>query len=346
MVCSLPVALVLVVLKEREVDDPAECEARSDELEVLAQLASDCTGTGAALLPGLMGDHEDDIAFLGSEECAELLLQSHEELCGATRESAVGADLEERNELCPIDLGGLSDLIQIFSGEVETFCLGSDEGLYAALCSQNLLVCFKGGLRDNISDVLDLALEPEIRLVAAVCVHCIVVIDSPEVCGKLIVHHTLEDIAEKLLHEAENIITLYETHLEVQLSELELSVSSGVLVAVAAGNLEILVETADHKQLFVELRALRQSIELSGILSGRHEEVSCAFRRGPDESRGLDLIEALVAQIIADGLDELMSQGNALLHAAAAQIEEAVLEPEVLVDDLVSVNHERKCRTA
>ena len=164
--------------------------------------------------------------------------------------------------------------------------------------------------------------------------------------GKLIVHNTLEDIAEKLLHEAENIITLYETHLKVQLSELELSVSSGVLVAVAAGNLEILVETADHQELLVELRALRQSVELSGILSGRHEEVSCAFRRGPDESRSLDFIEALVAQIIADGLDELMSQGNALLHAAAAQIEEAVLEPEVLVDDLVSVNHERKCRTA
>ena len=86
-------------------------------------------------------------------------------------------------------------------------------------------------------------------------------------CGKLIVHHTLEHIAEEVLHQTQDIVTFDKTHLKIQLCELELSVSSGVLITVTACNLEVLVKSADHQKLLVELRALRQGVELSGILS-------------------------------------------------------------------------------
>ena len=85
--------------------------------------------------------------------------------------------------------------------------------------------------------------------------------------GKLVVHHALEDVAEEPFHQTQNIVTLYKAHLKVQLGELELSVASGVLVSVAAGNLEVLVKAADHQKLLVKLRALRKCIELSGIFS-------------------------------------------------------------------------------
>ena len=76
-----------------------------------------------------------------------------------------------------------------------------------------------------------------------------------------------EDVAEEPFHQTQNIVTLYKAHLKVQLGELKLSVTSGVLVSVAAGNLEVFVKAADHQKLLVKLRALGKCIELSGIFS-------------------------------------------------------------------------------
>ncbi len=41
-----------------------------------------------------------------------------------------------------------------------------------------------------------------------------------------------------------------------------------------------------------------------------------------------------------------MSELDAALHSAASEIQESVLESEILVDDLVSVDYERQCGAA
>src|SRR5574344_1944344 len=80
---------------------------------------------------------------------------------------------------------------------------------------------------------------------------------------QIIMNDILEYLTEKLLHQKQDIVTLYEAHLKVELCEFKLPVSTCILVAVAACNLEVLVEPRAHKQLLHQLRALRKSVELS-----------------------------------------------------------------------------------
>ena len=101
---------------------------------------------------------------------------------------------------------------------------------------------------------MDLETIPQIRLVTAICIHGFMVCKPSECMRKLDIHHILEDITEKVLHQSQNIVSLYKAHLNVQLSELQLSVSSWVLVTVASCNLEIFVEAGDHKDLLIKLR--------------------------------------------------------------------------------------------
>ena len=63
----------------------------------------------------------------------------------------------------------------------------------------------------------------------------------------------------------EDVVLLDERHLEVDLGELRLPVSSQVLVAEAASDLVVAVEPRDHQQLLEDLRALRQGVETPRI---------------------------------------------------------------------------------
>ncbi len=72
--CSFPVAFILVVFEEREVDDPAEFIAWFDYAEVSTELASDSTHRVAALLPVVMCNHEDDVAVLGTRSSEDFLV--------------------------------------------------------------------------------------------------------------------------------------------------------------------------------------------------------------------------------------------------------------------------------
>ena len=69
-----------------------------------------------------------------------------------------------------------------------------------------------------------------------------------------------------------------EAHLEVELGELRLAVAAQVLVAEAAGDLEVAVHAADHEQLLELLRALRQRVDVPGLEARGHDEVARALR--------------------------------------------------------------------
>ena len=70
-----------------------------------------------------------------------------------------------------------------------------------------------------------------------------------------------------------------EGHLDVDLGELGLAVGAQVLVAEAAGDLEVAVEARDHQDLLEELRRLRQRVELARVDAAGHEVVARPFGR-------------------------------------------------------------------
>ena len=140
-------------------------------------------------------------------------------------------------------------------------------------------------------------------------------------------HHALEE----RLHEVEHRLHARERHLDVHLRELGLAVGAQVLVAEAAGDLEVLVEARDHQQLLEQLRRLRQRVEAAVVDARGHEVVARALRGRLAEHRGLDLVEPLLVEVPPDLHRRLVAQAEVLLQARPAQVEVAVLEADLLV---------------
>ena len=141
-----------------------------------------------------------------------------------------------------------------------------------------------------------------------------------------------------------HVVLLDEAHLDVELGELRLPVGAEVLVAVAAGDLEVALHAGDHQQLLEQLRALRQGVPAAGLEPGRHQEVAGALGGGAGQRRRLDLDEAVRVEHVAGGLVDLAAQPDRGVGAAAAQVEVAVLEPRLLAHVDVVADRERQRR--
>ena len=176
--------------------------------------------------------------------------------------------------------------------------------------------------------------EAQIGLVVAVLLHRLVKAQA----GKALLRvdrreiHTrrLPDREDQALHQPEHIVLVDEAQLDVDLRELRLAIEAQVLVAKAAHDLEIFVEARHHEQLLEQLRALRERVELAGMQARGHQEVTRAARRVLDQERSLDLQTALIRQIASRGLVDLMAHAQGALQGSAAQVEVAVLEPQLL----------------
>ena len=141
---------------------------------------------------------------------------------------------------------------------------------------------------------------------------------------------------EYLLDEAfvhgHNVFFVHKGHLQVDLGEFRLTVGPKVLITEAAGNLHIAVIAREHQQLLVELGRLGQGIELAGVYTGGHQIVTGAFGGGLDEHRGFDLHKTVLVEVVTGDLDNAVAGHQSLLHGAAAQVQIAVLEAQLLLD--------------
>ena len=72
-------------------------------------------------------------------------------------------------------------------------------------------------------------------------------------------------MAAHTLKHQKNILLLYERHLTVNLCKLWLTVSTKVLITETFTDLEIAVDTSNHRKLLKSLWRLRKSIELTRI---------------------------------------------------------------------------------
>ena len=78
---------------------------------------------------------------------------------------------------------------------------------------------------------------------------------------------------------------LREGRFEVDLGELGLAVGAQILVAEAAGDLEVALEAGDHQDLLEDLRRLRQRVETAGMNAAGDQVVARAFGRGAGHER-------------------------------------------------------------
>src|SRR5262249_15653834 len=93
---------------------------------------------------------------------------------------------------------------------------------------------------------------------------------------------------------------------------------------------EIAVKPGHHEQLLELLRRLRQSIELAGVNSRRHQIVSCAFGAGTRENWGVVFEKTEVHHPSANAGNYFRAQDDVGVQLARGQFEDAVLEPRVL----------------
>ena len=142
----------------------------------------------------------------------------------------------------------------------------------------------------------------------------------------------LRQAVVQLFGQAEDVLLVRdEAHLEVELCVFGLTVGSEVLVAQAAGDLEVALEPRDHQQLLELLRRLRQGVEVARLHTARHEVVPRALRRRRRQQRRLDLREAALREEVADELDHAMAHHDVLVHRLAAEVEVTVLQPQKLL---------------
>ena len=142
-----------------------------------------------------------------------------------------------------------------------------------------------------------------------------------------------EGRGEEALGDAEDGVHLREGHFEVDLGELGLAVGAQVLVAEAAGDLEVAVEAGDHEDLLEDLRRLGQRVEAARVDAAGDEVVARALGGGAGHEGRLDFEEALGDEVVADGHGDAAAQREVRLHLSAAQVEVAVLQAHLFVGD-------------
>ena len=126
------------------------------------------------------------------------------------------------------------------------------------------------------------------------------------------------------------------THFKVDLRKLGLTVGAQILVAEATGNLVVTVHAADHKQLFVLLRTLRQRVETAGVNTAWHKVVARAFRAGTTKHRGFDFKEAALVQVITCDFANLAAKHKVLLQLLTSEIDVTILKAQHFVGVFVT----------
>ena len=334
--------LLLAVLELRELGDPEELEVvLLREAETLCQLAAQCAQSDGSNLPVCIGDNEQQVVLLRA--CALLDgrdLVLGQELGKGRGHAAISGELHPREALCAVGLDELAELVDLLARELVRVAVYVDETDRTAVLD-GVLEHLERAVLCNVGNILDLKAEADVRLVRAVLVHGVLPGHARQRELNVNIEHFLEHALEEALVDCDHVILLNERHLKVDLGELRLTVGTQVLVAEAAGDLDVAVHAGQHEQLLVLLRRLRQGVELARMYTGRHEVVARALRGGLGEHRGLDLEEAVLIEVVAGYLRYAVAQHEVALHGRAAQVKVAVLQTDLVADFLGVVDLER-----
>ena len=202
------------------------------------------------------------------------------------------------------------------------------------------------GAREDRRQLLDLQLVSKIRLVHAVSKHRVRVGDTADGCRHGHAKHLLPDVGKAAFYDVEHVILGDEGHLEIELGELRLAVGALVLVPVAAHDLEVAVHAGNHQELLVELRRLRQRVDVARLQPAGNQVITRPFRRTADQNRRLDLDKAFVVEKIPNGLSHPVSELEIPGHPLPSKIQVTVAKAQLLIDRAVFVDGERRRQRA
>ena len=170
------------------------------------------------------------------------------------------------------------------------------DGLHAAAVFNGAVKHAKAATPQLVRKIHQLHFKAGIRLIGAVVFHGVLPGHARQGQLEIDALDLLEDTGKDVLDHGVNILFINEGHFDVALRKLRLTVCAVVLIAEAAGDLIILVEAGKHQQLLVDLRALRQRVERTGMLAAGHQEIARALRRRFGQDRRFDLGKAPIRQ--------------------------------------------------
>ena len=128
----------------------------------------------------------------------------------------------------------------------------------------------------------------------------------------------------------EDIVGVHEGRLDIDLSELGLPVRPQILIPEAPRDLKIAIEACRHTELFIDLRTLRQGVELAVMQTARHQIVAGTLGSGLGQNRSLDFDEPEPVQVISAGENQSVPELEILLKLGSAEIQHTMLQPEFL----------------
>ena len=337
-----PAALLLAVLKQREVHHPQEVELVGvDQAVLAADFQTNLAQRGAGLDPVSIADDQQHVAGFQLHRLVQgCLFLFGQELFKAGRSTFLG-QAAECQTLSAISLGNLAQFVNVLAGQLASQALGIDGADAAALLQH----CGKGlklGAIKNVGHIHNFQAKAGIRFIGAKTAHSLVPRHTHERGLHIHAQHFFPQALDQTFVDGHDIVLIDKGHFLVHLGELRLAVSAQVLIAVAAGDLEVAVKAGQHQNLLVQLRALRQGVEMAGLHTAGHQIVTGTFRRGLDQGRGFNFGKVVIAEIAADDLHDLAAQHNGLVHRRTAQIQVAVTQAQVIVDVDIIADFERR----
>ena len=264
MVSSHKALLLVAPLEEREVDNPQALElVLVAQTETVAHLKTQSAELNACLVGVVARENENKVAIL-STHCFLNLCEYlwGVELVYRRLHCAVSVELDVNQALCAYlrTLYEVGNLIELLACVVSATRYADTANILSLMeyreCARAL---------QYVHELYELHAETQVGLVATETAHSLVPCHLLQLSRQLNAAYFLEQMASHILEEVDNVVLVNERHLAVDLSKLWLTVCTQILVAETLCNLEVAVETTDHEQLLQSLRALRESVELSGV---------------------------------------------------------------------------------
>ena len=208
-----------------------------------------------------------------------------------------------------------------------------------AFCCRRRAKELKAGLLEDLRDIVELHTNAGIRLIGAVGIHCVPVLNLAQWSWELNAH-LCKCIAQNILKLGHDIFLADKCHLHINLCKLRLTICTKILIAEALSNLVVALNTANHQQLLQQLWRLWQCIEVSALHSGWNQEVTSSLRSRFEQRRSLYLGKITLMECLAKRKGKIRTHTKILCHLRTTQVNVAVPQAKVLVHVNVVLNLE------
>ena len=236
-----------------------------------------------------------------------------EELCNRRADLAIRLQRDPHQAVRAVALGAFGQIVDIGTGN--RTATSNTNGADASTTGARLIEHLEpGALRERRAEIDQLHREANVGLVGAVALHRLVVGEDwqRQLLNWAIGPNALRHLDHHRLDIGAHARLVHKAHLNVELGELWLTIAAKVLVAEAAGDLEVTVKARDHQELLHLLRRLWQRVDAPLLQSRWHDEVARTFRGRLDQDRRLHLYKAVFVMHFADRLHHGATQEDSV----------------------------------